>query len=174
MAGARAGALDDLRTAKYLFEQINGKNVSNSSQLKNVVSSFRPGEKANLLILRDNEEIQISVKLGERPSEEDLAQVYKFGNSYYDVLGLMVEEVNSDFARELNIDESNGVVVKNVKKDSPSSRDLQKGDVIIKIGRKKITSINDYRSLLKQYKDGDSVLLLVKRNGSSRFVALEV
>ena len=45
----------------------------------------------------NNVKINISIKLGERPSEEDLAEVYKFGNSYYDILGLMVEEVNSLF-----------------------------------------------------------------------------
>jgi len=153
---------------------INGKDISNSSQLKNIVSSFRPGKSADFVVLRDNIELTIRVKLGERPSEEDLAEVYKFGNPYYDLLGLMVEEVNSPFAKEYDVDEPTGVVVKNIKKDSPSARDMKKGDVITKIGRKKVTSINDYRSLLKQYKNGDSVLLLVKRNGSSRFVALEV
>ena len=153
---------------------INGKEVSNSSQLKNLVSSLRPNSKADFVILRDNEEKFISVTLGERPSEEDLAEVYKFGNSYYDALGLMVEELNSAFAKEHNIDEANGVVVKNVKKDSPSIRDIQPGDVITKIGRKKVTSVNDYRSLIKQYEKGDSILLLVKRNGASRFVAIEI
>ena len=78
---------------------INGKEVSNSSQLKNLVSSIRPNSKADFVILRDNEEIFISVTLGERPSEEDLAEVYKFGNSYYDALGLMVEELNSVFSK---------------------------------------------------------------------------
>lgn len=153
---------------------INGKEVSNSSQLKNLVSSLRPNSKADFVILRDNKEKFISVTLGERPSEEDLAEVYKFGNSYYDALGLMVEELNSAFAKEHNIDEANGVVVKNVKKDSPSIRDIQPGDVITKIGRKKVTSVNDYRSLIKQYEKGDSILLLVKRNGASRFVAIEI
>jgi serine protease Do len=153
---------------------INGSDISNSSQLKNVVSSFRPGEVADFLVLRDNNDINISVILGERPNEKDLASVYKYGNPYYDILGLMVEDVSSSFAKDHDINEPMGVIVKNIKKNSPATRDMQKGDVITKIGRNKITSINDYRSLLKQYKNGDSVLLLVKRNGSSRFVALEV
>jgi len=153
---------------------INEKEVSNSSQLKNMVSSFRPGENVKFKILRENEEIIINVVLGERPSEEDLAEVYKTGNSYYDILGLMVVEVSSEFAKEKNIDVNDGVVVKKVKENSSSSNEIKSGDVISKIGRKKVTSINDYHSLLKQYEKGDSVLLLVKRNGSSRFVALEI
>ena len=75
---------------------------------------------------------------------------------------------------EQNIEEPTGVVVKNVKKNSVSVKDIKAGDVITKIGRKKVTSINDYRLLLKQYEKGDSILLLVKRDGTSRFVALEV
>ena len=86
----------------------------------------------------------------------------------------MVVEVNSTFAKEHNIKEPIGVVVKNVKKNSVSVKDIKVGDVITKIGRKKVTSINNYWLLLKQYEKGDSILLLVKRNGTSRFVALEV
>ena len=73
------------------------------------------------------------------------------------------------------IDEEYGVVVRKVKKQSPANRsDIQPGDVITKIGRDKITSTDDYQSLVKQYEQGDSILLLVKRNGASRFVALEI
>ncbi|MAJ45490.1 MAG: hypothetical protein CMF96_12215 [Candidatus Marinimicrobia bacterium] len=153
---------------------INGKEISNSSQLKNLVSNLRPNSKAEFEILRASEKIFLNVSLGERPSEKDLAEVYKFGNSFYDVLGLVVEDLNSAFAKKNNIDEANGVVVKNVKKDSPSSDNIQPGDVITKVGRKKVTSINDYRSLIKQYQKGDSILLLIKRSGASRFVAIEI
>ena len=153
---------------------INEKKISNSSQLKNLVSSLRPNSNATFVIIRNNEEKLINVKLGERPSEENLAEVYKFGTSNYDILGLMVEELNSSFAKENNINETYGVIVKSIRKDSPSIRDIKIGDVITKIGRKKVISINDYHSLLKQYEKGDSILLLVKRNGSSQFVAVEI
>ena len=155
--------------------EVDGKEVGNSSQLKNLVSSHRPGEETDLLILRDGLELDLTVELGARPDEEELASVYKSGGSFYDDLGLMVDGIESDFARKHGIDEEYGVVVRKVKKQSPANRsDIQPGDVITKIGRDKITSTDDYQSLVKQYEEGDSILLLVKRNGASRFVALEI
>lgn len=155
--------------------EVDGKEVDNASQLKNLVSSHHPGEETELLILRDGMELELAIILGSRPNEEDLASVYKTGGTFYDDLGLMVDDLESEFARKKGVDEQYGVVVKKVKKESPANRsDIQPGDVITKIGRDKITSMDDYQSLVKQYEEGDSILLLVKRNGASRFVALEI
>ena len=87
---------------------------------------------------------------------------------------LYCEIENSNFAKESDIKEKQGVVVKNIKKGSVSAKEIKSGDVITKIGRKNVTSIKDYQMLLNKYEKGDPILLLVKRNGSSRFVALEL
>ena len=80
------------------------------------MSSHRPGEETDLLILRDGLELDLTVELGSRPDEEELASVYKSGGSFYDDLGLMVDGLESDFARKHGIDEEYGVVVRKVKK----------------------------------------------------------
>ena len=75
------------------------------SSMVTALSSFHPDTKVLFTILRENTEIEINVTLGERPSEEDLAEVYKTGNTSYDKLGLMVVDLNSNFAKEKDIKE---------------------------------------------------------------------
>ena len=45
--------------------------------------------------------------------------------------------------------------------------------MILKVGRNVVNSVSDYRLMIKEYEKGDSILLLIKRNGASRFVALD-
>ena len=154
---------------------MSNKNVKNASQLKNIISSHRPDENIDLLVLRNGFEMELTVNLGSRPDEQDLAEVYKSGVNSYDDLGLMVDDLESNFAREKGIEEDYGVVVMKVKRQSPSNRsNIKPGDVITKIGRNKIMSTQDYHSFIKEYQEGDSILLLIKRDGTSRFVAIEI
>ena len=156
-----------------IVTSVNGKNISNSSELKNIVSSLRPNSVARFEIIRDGNKKIINVELGERPAENELAQVYRSGQSFYDDLGLMVVDLNSSLAKELNLNESYGIVVKDVKKNSRASKEIAIGDMILKVGRNVVNSVSDYRLMIKEYEKGDSILLLIKRNGASRFVAID-
>ena len=156
-----------------IVTSVNGKNISNSSELKNIVSSLRPNSVARFEIIRDGNKKMINVELGERPAENELAEVYRSGQSFYDDLGLMVVNLNSSLAKELNLNESYGIVVKDVKKNSRASKEIAIGDMILKVGRNVVNSVSDYRLMIKEYEKGDSILLLIKRNGASRFVALD-
>ena len=73
---------------------MNSIPVSNSNQLRNDVSTMRPGDSVVFSVIR-NELIQsISVILGERPSN---IGTNNFGNENtikYDILGLKVENYN--------------------------------------------------------------------------------
>ena len=86
----------------------------------------------------------------------------------------MVVNLNSSLAKELNLNESYGIVVKDVKKNSRASKEIAIGDIILKVGRNVVNSVSDYRLMIKEYEKGDSILLLIKRNGASRFVALDL
>ena len=80
--------------------KVDGNEVDNASQLKNLVSNHRPDEETELLVLRDGLEIDLTVTLGSRPDEENLASVYKSGGTFYDDLGLMVDDLESEFAQK--------------------------------------------------------------------------
>jgi serine protease Do len=51
---------------------------------------------------------------------------------------------------------------------------IERGDIILEINRKKIENIADYKQALQEAQEKNSVLLLIKRDDSTRFVVIEL
>ena len=84
-------------------------------------------------------------------------------------MGLKVE--NIDFENVKN--QIEGVRIYAIENRANQS-DLMIDDIIVKIGQYKINSIDQYANELKKYGSGDSILLYIKRNESSRFIGMEI
>ena len=69
-----------------------------------------------------------------------------------------------------------GLVVTDVDDDGAAAGKLEQGDVILKVGGKTVGSVSDVSAQLDDAQKGGkkSVLLLVKRNDQTRFVAIEI
>lgn len=149
-----------------------GNNIVNdASHLKNLVATQRPNEKIKFLIIRDGEEKKVTVKLGERPDQKDLASVYSSGSTF-DKLGLKVEKIND---LQTKNSENDGVIVADVKPNSSASKSgIRKGDLIIKIGSEEITSLKDYKTSILDLSSGDSIMLLIQNGRGRKFIGLEV
>ena len=80
---------------------VDGKKINNASQLKNLISNGRPNDKTMLTIIRDGKKKKIMVTLGLRPNQNQLTNVYQYGNKKYDLLGLIVDN-NEIHQNELN------------------------------------------------------------------------
>lgn len=66
-----------------------------------------------------------------------------------------------------------GYAISGVAKDSPAARGgLQGGDLIVRLGESAVTGLEDFDSALRKYRGGDTVDVVVRRNGSE--VALQV
>ena len=74
--------------------KVDGKISEDPSKLKLLISSKHPGDKTNLLILREGKQKSITVTLTARPGEEDLSKSSKKSNDF-DILGLMVTDIAS-------------------------------------------------------------------------------
>ncbi len=146
-----------------VIESINNKKIMDSAQLKNIVSSSRPGETISIKIVR-NKKIQIiKVKLGERPSQEDLISGNLNPNKKFDMLGFEVEKHNS------------GVIIVDVIQTSNEKKKIiLKGDIITSIGTQDISSTREYNEIIAEYKSGDIIMLRIIRNGNPRYIAYEI
>jgi len=149
-----------------------GKEISNGSELKNLVSSTDPGSRVKLGIYRDNKKKNIFVTLEER---EDI--VATTTNVNYE-FGLLLENPSEDLINKYKLNEKNpsniqGVIVTGVEDNSPAEEaGLQEGDIITRVGRKKIYSTKDFLSEMSKFDNESKVLFLVKRGSSSRFITL--
>ena len=152
---------------------VNGIKVDDSSNLKNLISSGRPHDKTKLTLIRDGHEKKLTVTLGIRPGEKELAETYRYGEKLFDILGLRVETfANGD---PKNLDYVDGVKIVEVKKDSPASdNNINRGDIITEMGKTSIKEKNEYDSKLESYSKGDTIMLRIVRNGSPLYVAFEI
>ena len=152
---------------------VNGVKVDDSSNLKNLISSGRPHDKTKLTLIRDGHEKKLTVTLGIRPGEKELAETYRYGEKLFDILGLRVETFENRDPK--NLDYVNGVKIVEVKKDSPASdNNINRGDIITEMGKTSIKEKNEYDSKLESYSKGDTIMLRIIRNGSPLYVAFEI
>jgi len=143
--------------------KVDGKISEDPSKLKLLISSKHPGDKTNLLILREGKQKSITVTLTARPGEEDLSKSSKKSNDF-DILGLMVTDIAS------------GIQIKKIKKDSNAYKQgLRQGDVINKINYESITTVEEYKNNVKDIKKGDVVMVRkLLKDGRSEYIAFEV
>jgi serine protease Do len=157
---------------KDVIISVDGKKINDSSQLKNLISNGRPNDKTMLTIIRDGGEKDIMVTLGLRPNQNELSNVYQYGNEAYDILGLTVKDNTSN---QNDSSSPNGVIVNAIKQNSPASENnIQKKDIIISIGKSKISNINDYKSELEKYDIDDTIMLRILRDKNPFYLAFEI
>ena len=153
--------------------RFDNKNITDPSNLRNIVSLMPPGSKSDVVVFRNGSKKSLSVVLQEL---EDGKQVAVKGNSSNEsVLGLELKEINRDLMEKYNIDEDDGkIVIVSVDVNSEAAdKGLVEGDVIKRVGTQQVNSLKEFKKKEKASRKRGSLLLLVKKNdGSSRFVTL--
>ena len=146
-----------------IITEINKNIVTNSSQLKNLVSTERPLEIITIKIIRDNIQKTLRMKLGTRPDQEELYSINLNSEKDFDLLGFTVK--NHD----------DGVIIVDISKTTDSkSHNIKRGDIIVAIGRKKTSTTTIYNNIISKYSMGDIIMLRINRNGNARYVAYEI
>ena len=152
----------------------NGHPVDTAADLPPLVGATTPGSEATLQISRDGKLMNLKVKVGELPRDEN-------GNSASagtperagGALGLAVQTITPAMRQQLGLKGTGGVVISDVT-GAAEQAGLQPGDVILRVGSQPVNSTAQFKAATAKVKPGDTVLLLVSRDGASRFVAITV
>ena len=150
---------------------VDGEPVLDSRRLTLKVSQAAPGTAIDLKLLRDGQEQNLRVTLGELPVDPERAQAPGAQRSQGTALeGVLVENLTADIARQLNLPpQTRGVVVVQVRPESAATG-LRRGDVIEEVNRRSVATVGDYEQAIRQA--GSEVLLLVNRGGSSSYIVV--
>ncbi len=152
--------------------------VEESEDLNRAIGNLREGSVVDIVVLRDSEEMTLTVTLGKRPSEEALAT---YEGSAPDeeteqgavAWGLTVGPITPIIARHLGLNSTEGVVIMDVAAGSSADRaGLDEGDVIVEFDHQPIDSVEGWDAMISAFDEGEEVLLTVLRNGSLDFVML--
>ncbi len=157
--GDRAG----LR-AYDLIVSVDGKAVENNDELIREIASRTPGSVARLEIIRDRRELQLQIRLAERPprtpdrglpagSTRDARP--RLGNT--NPLGVAVRELDRRLPRA-----TSGVFVTQVESTGPAAEGgIERGHVLMEINRQPIASVTDFQRVTRDLKAGDIVVVYV-------------
>ena len=162
--------------------EYGGEEVKDVNHLRNIVARTKVGKKKEIKILRDGKQIVLGLELGERPSDEVLAQGKKGEPEKTPAMevpdnvlaGLTVEPLTAQNQKQYNISEATkGVVVSKVEAGSVvEEAGIQPGDVIQEVSRESIKTLDDYKQIVSKIGKEELVVLLVNRRGNTLFIAV--
>ena len=172
-AAAKAGVkTGDLITA------FNGTEIDSSADLPPLVGSLPPGSHAKLSVRRNGKMLELPVVLDSLDPAMLAAAAPSAGaesprvTAAVESLGLTVQEIAAAQRKALKLEAGQGVLVASVKGAAARRSGVQPGDVILRVGSHDVGSMAAFTTATAQLKSGDSVMLLVRRNAQTQFIAL--
>ncbi|HWU39772.1 MAG TPA: DegQ family serine endoprotease [Candidatus Acidoferrum sp.] len=157
-----------------IIQEFNGIKIGDVHQLQREVAQSTVGSQAQVKVMREKRPVALTIVLGEQPSELAAAgQGSTPEETAADRYGLTVQDLTPDLRNQLGLKNMDGVMVSSVDEAGPATRaGVRPGDIITEANREPVKNSNDFSRILGQMQRGQSLLLLVRRDGSSRFVVL--
>ncbi len=150
--------------------RLNGKKMHETSGFRNAIATEGYGRIVNLEVVRNGHRLQIPVKLGKLPEDQGriARRSKKSGKSSF---GVHVTPVDRRSRNRWNLPNEirSGVIIAEVRPGSRADTlGIKKGDVIIEVNRRTVSSANDF---LRAYKAAKRKLaLLVYRDGMTSYI----
>jgi len=120
--------------------KVDDFDVADSHSVHYRLTTRGIGNRARLEVIRNGRHVPIDVQLlpAPKPGKDDVRNLS--GNHPFD--GARVSNILPSVADELNLDETDGVVIVAVRSGGVASRlDFQPGDIILQVGNEKITDV---------------------------------
>jgi Do/DeqQ family serine protease len=165
-----------LKTGDVIL-QVNGKDVNDSNVLRNTIAGTAPGTSMTFTILRNGQQQQVPVTLGNLSEANGAAP--RGGGGGGDTgagrLGVSLTPLTPDIAAQLGLPRGiQGLVIQSVEPNSPAAEaGLQTGDVIQEVNRQPIRTADDMRAAIAKSGDRPPVLL-INRGGQTVFVPVPI
>lgn len=154
---------------------LNGKPIIMSADLPHLVGGLKPGEKAELDVVRDGSRKKLNVTVGTLPEEgQELASSgsAQGGERSNNRLGVTVVELTAEQKKGLDL--KGGVVVKEVLNGPAAMIGLRPGDVITHLNNQAIDSISAFTQVAQDLPKNRSVSMRVLRQGRASFITFKL
>lgn len=163
-----------------IITKVGTTTITNSNELYSAIGKLKPEEKVMVTFLRNGKEQTAEAVLGKNKqavamnwNSEDFDMEIpdgggmRFFNSFprKPKVGLQIQDV----------EEGNGVKVLDVEEETPAAKaGLQKDDVITEVDGKELKNVDELRTKLKDFKEGDSFKVKYKRGNKSQTAEIKL
>ncbi|UCD48236.1 MAG: DegQ family serine endoprotease [Deltaproteobacteria bacterium] len=150
----------------------DGKQVTDEHELPQIVASTKPGNKVDVVVVRDGKSVTIPVTIAEM--EPEPGERRAGGPDLSKGLGLAVQDITPDLAKHLGIENRKGVLVSSVESGSPADdAGFREGDIIRAINRIPVKDSGEFKKQIGKVKGDKTVLFLVERGDARIFLAVK-
>jgi serine protease Do len=164
---ARAGI-----KAGDVITQYDGRKVAQSTDLPKLVAATPVGRQVPVTVVREGKPLSLDIKVAELHEQGPVTAMADQDDAK-GPLGLTVESVTPETARELKLGGTRGVLVRGVRSGSPAeSAGIRPGDVITELDHQAVTDPAQMRRVLHQHRKGAPVVARLHRDGANLYVAM--
>lgn len=139
---------------------IDGQPITHERELPREIAKHAPGTNVKLQVFRNGKELTLDAKLAaledENEKESPNAQAPAGG------IGILARDAKGG-----------GALVERVDPNAPAAALLKPGDVIVEVESKPVANARDLEQKWKNAPQDRPILLKIKREGQTRFVAIE-
>jgi serine protease Do len=150
----------------------DGKEIRESNDLPYLVASTPVGKTVKIEVMRKGKRKELKVRIEELVEE---GQEPRKAEETKPSLGLTVQEITPEMAREYGLPEKTGILVAQIEDDSPAAEaGIRPGDIILEVDQIPVKTVQQFNRKVQTYKTGDTILLLIKREGAAQFMTMRV
>lgn len=176
VSNVRSGSSADKAGVKRgdIITAINGEKIEDSNVLRNKVAGTLPGSEIKLAITREGNPIELTAALDEYNVDGSGTAAPEGQNPNAPnaqpqggKLGLSLQPVTPSVAKQLGINEGEGLVVTDVDQSGPSAEaGISRGDVVLEINRVAVRSVDDVQTALERAGERPVLMLIARRGGT--------
>lgn len=145
-----------------IITHVDKRKVTDVPDLRLAISRVLPGETTELVALRDGQEMTVQVEVTSPNGGSEVAGDDQLIDGI--AMAPLNDEIRQDYGIPLNI---SGLVITQVSPNSPFSRYLTPGLVILEINKRAITSLGEARKALRSR--GNNLFYVYDRGRTSYF-----
>jgi len=150
----------------------NDQTVELSSDLPPLVGRVKPGETAQVDVIRNGRKQTLDVTIGRLPTDDDVTDGRTDTPADSNRLGLTVAPLPKELSEKWHV--RSGVMVDQVREGAGARAGLVRGDVITMLNGQQVETIEQFSRLVADLPQGRSVPLRIVRRGSPLFIALKL
>src|SRR5713101_3313074 len=151
-----------LRPGDVIVE-FGGAAIKDVPDLQKRVAAVEPGRAAPVTVMREQKTVTLSVKIGEQPPDD--AMEAEAGD---EILGLTVEPLTPETARQNRLEARSGLLVTEVAPGSAgAAAGIRPGDAILEVNRGPVGDAAAFRQAVAGLRPGESVPVYLQRGGGA-------
>ncbi|MCL7488154.1 MAG: DegQ family serine endoprotease [Desulfobulbaceae bacterium] len=155
-----------------VITRLNGTELKDVTTLRNKVALILPGTEVAVEVIRDGKKKELTVTIGEQP--EDFGQARFPGDDSLKKMGLTLQDLTEDLAKQFNYEMGQGVLIADVDPDTPAAMaGMKPGQLIEEVNKKRVHNLKELKQALQENGNGDQILLRVRSGEYSQYVVLQ-